>query len=136
MLKSFLSGRETRPSTHSDVAQAHPFPDEQESQEAHTDEAFQSALDSIPCNAMYCDRDLILRFLNRSSLQTLKTLQNYLPCPVDQIVGNSIHIFHRNPENMNQILGAGANPLGDPPALPGRQTEFDIFGSLSKKLLR
>jgi methyl-accepting chemotaxis protein len=56
---------------------------------------------------MFCDRDLILRYLNRSSRKTLKTLQQYLPVPVDKIVGNSIHIFHKSPLNIEKILGAG-----------------------------
>ncbi|MFZ1085569.1 MAG: methyl-accepting chemotaxis protein [Terracidiphilus sp.] len=69
------------------------------------DRNFEFALDALPVNAMFCDRELILRFLNRSSLKTLRTLQQYLPCPVDQVVGQSIHIFHRNQENIDRILG-------------------------------
>ena len=45
---------------------------------------------------MFCDRELILRYLNRASRKTLRTLQQYLPVPVDQIVGKSIHIFHKS----------------------------------------
>ena len=69
------------------------------------DRSFQYALDALPCNAMFCDRELILRYLNRSSLKTLQMLQQYLPVPVNQIVGNSIHIFHKSPPNIDRILG-------------------------------
>ncbi len=65
------------------------------------------ALDALPCNAMFCDRDLILRYLNKASRKTLRSLQAYLPLPVDQIIGNSIHIFHKRPENVERVLGAG-----------------------------
>jgi methyl-accepting chemotaxis protein len=65
------------------------------------------ALDALPCNAMFCDRDLILRYLNKASKKTLRSLQPYLPMPVDQIIGNSIHIFHKHPENVERVLGAG-----------------------------
>jgi len=68
---------------------------------------FEFALDALPCNAMFCDRDLVLRYVNRSSRKTLHTLQQYLPVPVDKIVGNSIHIFHKAPPNVEKILGAG-----------------------------
>src|ERR1017187_4365378 len=34
---------------------------------AEADRSFEYALDALPCNAMFCDRELILRFLNRSS---------------------------------------------------------------------
>ena len=74
--------------------------------EPEADRSFEYALDALPCNAMFCDRELILRYLNRSSRKTLLTLQQYLPVPVDQMVGKSIHIFHRNPANIDRILGA------------------------------
>ena len=66
---------------------------------------FEYALDALPVNAMFCDRDLILRYINRSSRKTLLSLQQHLPLPVEQIVGKSIHIFHRNQENIDSILG-------------------------------
>src|ERR1035438_505531 len=74
--------------------------------EAEADRSFEYALDALPCNAMFCDRNLILRYLNRASRKTLLTLQQYLPVPVDKIVGNSIHIFHKSPPNIDRILGA------------------------------
>jgi len=74
--------------------------------EAEGDRSFEYALDAMPCNVMFCDRELILRFLNRSSRKTLLTLQEHLPVPVDQIVGNSIHVFHKSPPNIDRILGA------------------------------
>ncbi len=69
------------------------------------DRSFRYALDALPCNAMFCDRELILRYLNRASLKTLRSLQQHLPVPVDQIVGKSIHIFHKSPETIDKILG-------------------------------
>ncbi|MGO8760321.1 MAG: methyl-accepting chemotaxis protein [Terracidiphilus sp.] len=77
--------------------------------ESAADRGFRYALDALPCNAMFCDRDLILRYLNRASRKTLLSLQQHLPVPVDQILGKSIHIFHRNPVNIDRILGAKAH---------------------------
>ena len=74
--------------------------------EPELDRSFEFALDAMPCNVMFCDRELILRYLNRASRRTLHTLQQYLPVPVDQIVGKSIHIFHKHPANVDRILGA------------------------------
>ncbi|MGP8185248.1 MAG: methyl-accepting chemotaxis protein, partial [Terracidiphilus sp.] len=76
---------------------------------AEVDHSFEYALDALPVNAMFCDRELILRYLNRASRKTLKNLQQHLPVPVDQIVGKSIHIFHKNTENIEKILGAKHN---------------------------
>jgi len=70
------------------------------------DRSFEYALDALPCNAMFCDRDLMLRYLNKSSRKTLLTLQQYLPVPVDQMVGKAIHIFHKSRDNIDRILGA------------------------------
>ena len=72
---------------------------------ADEDRSFEFALDALPCNAMFCDRELILRYLNRASRKTLLGLQQYLPVPVDQIVGKSIHIFHTAPDQVGKILG-------------------------------
>ena len=36
-----------------------------------SDRSFEFALDALPCNAMFCDRELILRYLNRASRKTL-----------------------------------------------------------------
>ena len=73
---------------------------------ADVDRSFEYALDALPCNAMFCDRELTLRYLNRFSRKTLLSLQQYLPVPVNEIVGKSIHIFHKGPENIEKILGA------------------------------
>jgi len=72
------------------------------------DRSFEIALDALPCNAMFCDRELILRYMNRASRTTLLTLQQHLPFPVDQCIGKSIHLFHKSPERISRILGAGS----------------------------
>lgn len=84
------------------------------------DRSFQYALDALPCNAMFCDRGLILRYMNRSSRKTLLALQQYLPIPVDQILGKSIHIFHKDPDNVDRILGG--TKFGGNHRLPHKST--------------
>jgi methyl-accepting chemotaxis protein len=81
---------------------------------------FHHALDALPCNAMFCDRDLILRFLNKSSRKTLKSLQHLLPAPVDQLVGKSIHIFHKTPDHVETILGGTSHHPHGSHKLPHR----------------
>jgi len=73
---------------------------------AAADRSFQCALDALPANVMFCDRDLILRYINKSSRKTLLSLQQHLPLPVDQLVGKSIHVMHKNPARIDKILGA------------------------------
>lgn len=81
-------------------------PAQEQPSETKVERSFQFALDALANNVMFCDRDLILRYLNRSSIKTLQSLQEYLQVPVDRMVGNSIHLFHKKPENINAILGA------------------------------
>jgi methyl-accepting chemotaxis protein len=70
------------------------------------DRSFDCALDALPCNVMFCDRELILRYMNRASRKTLLTLQEHLPLPVDQLIGKSIHVIHKDPAKIDRILGA------------------------------
>jgi methyl-accepting chemotaxis protein len=99
--------REAAPpsATFSEAAAAESVPANEGTDEI--DRSFQYAMDALPANVMFCDRDLILRYLNKASRKTLLALQQYLPVPVDQILGKSIHIFHRDPANVDRILGAG-----------------------------
>jgi len=70
------------------------------------DRSFELALDALPCNVMFCDRDLILRYMNRASRKTLLSLQQHLPLPVDELLGKSIHFMHKEPARIDRILGA------------------------------
>ena len=94
---------------HHDSALSSEVVDEARTPEAasavEVDRSFQSVLDAIPANIMFCDRHLILRYINKSSRKTLLSLQPYLPLPVDQLIGKSIHLMHKNPARIDRILG-------------------------------
>ena len=53
--------------------------------------------------------------MNPASEKTLKTLEQYLPVRVDELMGKSIDIFHQNPAKQRKILG-------DPRNLPHQAT--------------
>ncbi len=72
-------------------------------------ERINSMMENVPFNIMYCDRDLILKYVNPASMKTLKSLEEYLPLPVDQLVGQSIDIFHKNPQLQRKLLGDPRN---------------------------
>src|SRR5215475_8449847 len=63
-------------------------------------------LQCVPINIMLADRDLRIRYVNPASERTLKTLEPYLPCRADEIVGKSIDIFHQAPEQQRRILAS------------------------------
>ncbi|MBX3376607.1 MAG: PAS domain-containing methyl-accepting chemotaxis protein [Phycisphaeraceae bacterium] len=66
-------------------------------------------LHNVPVNVMYADRDLILRYINPASMKTLRTIEHLLPVKVDQILGQSIDIFHKRPEHQRKLLADEKN---------------------------
>lgn len=71
-------------------------------------------LDDMPLNVMLCEpEELRLTYVNRRSVETLRPLQHLLPVAVDQMVGQSIDIFHKHPEHQRRLLA-------DPSRLPHR----------------
>jgi methyl-accepting chemotaxis protein len=69
----------------------------------------QSMVDNAPINIMMADRDLKLVSINKASQQTLTRLQRLLPKPVDQLLGESIDIFHKNPAQQRALLSNDRN---------------------------
>ena len=66
-------------------------------------------VEKSPINTMMCDPEGTLLYLNERSKSTLKTLQQYLPVPIDQLMGKSIDMFHKNPAHQRKIIGDPAN---------------------------
>jgi methyl-accepting chemotaxis protein len=69
----------------------------------------QSMMENSPTNMMFADRDLVIRYMNPASLETLRGLEDHLPVKADQIVGSSLDIFHKSPSYQRGILGDDAN---------------------------
>jgi methyl-accepting chemotaxis protein len=62
-------------------------------------------VEELPINIMQCEpQSFKVTFMNRSTRETLKKLESLLPCKVEQILGQSIDIFHKNPEHQRRIL--------------------------------
>jgi len=72
-----------------------------------------SAMEAMPINVMMANRKLELTYLNKATLNTLRGLQHLLPKPVDQLLGTSIDLFHKQPEHQRRLLA-------DPKNLPHR----------------
>jgi methyl-accepting chemotaxis protein len=70
-----------------------------------------SMMENAPINIMCTDLDLKIQYMNPASKNTLKTLEKYLPIRADQMIGQSIDIFHKNPQHQRQML---ANPKNLP----------------------
>jgi methyl-accepting chemotaxis protein len=66
-------------------------------------------LDSAPINVILANTDLTITYMNPSSTKTLERLEQYLPVRANQIVGQSIDIFHKAPEYQRRLLADPKN---------------------------
>lgn len=73
---------------------------------------------NAPINIMLADLDGKIIYMNPASTETLRTIESSLPIPVDQIVGSSYDVFHKNPAHQRKLLA-------DPRNLP-LETEISI----------
>lgn len=73
-------------------------------------------IDKMPINVMMCDpKNFLINYANRTSIDTLRNLEKYLPIKADNLVGSSVDVFHRNPTHQQRMLA-------DPSRLPHRAT--------------
>ncbi|MBW7837147.1 MAG: PAS domain-containing protein [Sphingomonadales bacterium] len=90
-------------------------------------ERLMQMLDSMPINVMMCDpKEFRIIYMNETSKTTLRKIEHLLPVKVDNILGQSIDIFHKNPAHPRRVLA-------DPKNLPHRAviTLGDQFLELS-----
>lgn len=66
-------------------------------------------VDDMPTNVMTVDvkNDLKINYVNNTLVKTLRDLEAHIPLKADQLMGQSIDIFHKNPEHQRRLL---ANP--------------------------
>ncbi|MBX3415923.1 MAG: PAS domain S-box protein [Pirellulales bacterium] len=66
-------------------------------------------VENAPINIMLANKDGIITYLNPSSDRTLRSIEHLLPVRVDQIVGNSYDVFHKNPAHQRRLLADPKN---------------------------
>lgn len=69
----------------------------------------QSMMENSPINVMFADRELIIRYMNPASKKQLREFQQYLPVPVDSMIGQCIDIFHKTPSHQRAVLADSRN---------------------------
>ena len=80
-------------------------------------------IENAPLNMMYTDLDLRIQYMNPASLRMIKRLEPYLPIKADQMIGQSIDIFHKKPEHQRRLLADPQEPAArgrDPASAPSR----------------
>ena len=67
-------------------------------------------VDNMPVSVMLCDlKDFTITYANSSSIEALKGIQHALPVAAEEIVGQSVDIFHKNPAHQRQLLSDPGN---------------------------
>ncbi len=73
-------------------------------------ENFKQMVDNMPVNVMTCDPvDFKINYVNQTSIRTLKTLEHLLPIKADELLGQCIDIFHKDPAHQRKLLGDPRN---------------------------
>jgi methyl-accepting chemotaxis protein len=63
-----------------------------------------SMVENAPINMICADMDLRIQYMNQASKDTMKIIEHLLPIKADEVMGQSIDIFHKNPEHQRQML--------------------------------
>jgi methyl-accepting chemotaxis protein len=66
-------------------------------------------IENAPVNVMYADRDLKLIYMNTTAIRTFKKLEHLLPVKAEQMIGQSLDIFHKNPQHQRRLLADPRN---------------------------
>lgn len=83
----------------------------------------QQMLENMPIGVMTCDLESFrINYVNKTTIESLRQLEEHLPCKADDIVGQCIDIFHKNPEHQRRLLS-------DPSNLPHR-AKLEIGGEV------
>lgn len=61
-------------------------------------------VENAPINIMLADVNGNIIYMNPASDRTLRTIESSLPIPVNQIVGSSYDVFHKNPSHQRNLL--------------------------------
>ena len=74
---------------------------------------FEQMIENSSLNFIRADSEMVIRYMNPASLATLQKVAHLLPCKVDDVIGSSIDIFHKNPAHQRRLMA-------DPRNLPHR----------------
>ncbi len=75
------------------------------------DTRFENMLQDLPLSVVTCNihDNFKIDYANSVAIETLKSIENLLPCRADDLIGQSIDIFHKNPDHQRRILSNPKN---------------------------
>ena len=70
-------------------------------------------VENATVNMMCADLDMKIQYMNPRAVKTLKKLEAHLPMKVDQMLGQTIDMFHKQPEHQRRHAGRSAQPAAE-----------------------
>jgi len=70
----------------------------------------QQMLNQLPINVMFLEVEgFTITYINETSANTLKSIESLLPCRADDVVGQCVDIFHKDPSHQRRLLADPSN---------------------------
>ncbi|MBS9478416.1 methyl-accepting chemotaxis protein [Ancylobacter radicis] len=67
-------------------------------------------VEQMPINVMTCALDgFTIDYANKTSIDTLRRIEQFLPIKASELVGSSIDVFHKKPEMQRRMLADASN---------------------------
>jgi methyl-accepting chemotaxis protein len=66
-------------------------------------------VEEVPVAILVCDDTFRITYANKASREALRNIQHVLPVRADDIVGQSIDVFHKNPSHQRRMLSDSRN---------------------------
>ncbi|ABC21854.1 chemotaxis sensory transducer [Rhodospirillum rubrum F11] len=74
-------------------------------------ESFREALDQLPVPVILARPDMVISWMNRATRRSLERIAHLLPVAPEDVVGQSIDVFHRHPAHQRALMAKpGALP--------------------------
>jgi methyl-accepting chemotaxis protein len=86
-----------------------------------------SMMENTPKGTLFAGTDLVIQYMNPESMKILKKLEEHLPVRANEIIGQCIDIFHKNPNHQKNILSNPSNlPVKTEIQLGPETVELDV----------
>ncbi len=69
----------------------------------------QSMLENMAASITFADANNIITYANPAAIKLLRAVEKHLPVRADQIVGQSIDVFHKNPHHQRSLVADPKN---------------------------
>lgn len=97
---------------------------------------FEAMVDLLPIAIMTCDihDDFRIDYVNKATIEALKSIEHALPCKADDVVGRSVDFFHKDPQHQRQILSDPRNlPHNAIVEIAGEYLDLQVSALLDSK---